>query len=78
MAARQVYLLPHIRGKGLGKYLLQELEKAIAKKGDRQIWIEIATVLREYLDCGLRLGWLINPQDQIIEIYRFPTSLFPR
>jgi Uma2 family endonuclease len=26
--------------------------------------------MREYLDCGLRLGWLINPQDQIVEIYR--------
>ena len=26
--------------------------------------------MREYLDCGLRLGWLINPQDQNVEIYR--------
>ncbi len=26
--------------------------------------------MREYLDCGLRLGWLINPQDSTIEIYR--------
>jgi Uma2 family endonuclease len=24
----------------------------------------------EYLDSGLRLGWLINPQDQRVEIYR--------
>lgn len=24
----------------------------------------------EYLDSGLRLGWLINPQDQTVEIYR--------
>lgn len=24
----------------------------------------------EYLDSGLQLGWLINPQDKIVEIYR--------
>ncbi|MDJ0661135.1 MAG: Uma2 family endonuclease [Crocosphaera sp.] len=24
----------------------------------------------EYLDAGLRLGWLINPQDHTVEIYR--------
>ncbi|MEM1252682.1 MAG: Uma2 family endonuclease [Cyanobacteria bacterium P01_H01_bin.21] len=26
--------------------------------------------MQEYLDSGLRLGWLINPQDKQIEIYR--------
>jgi Uma2 family endonuclease len=26
--------------------------------------------IQEYLDSGLRLGWLINPQDQQVEIYR--------
>ena len=26
--------------------------------------------MQEYLDSGLRLGWLINPQDQRVEIYR--------
>ena len=26
--------------------------------------------MQEYLESGLRLGWLINPQDQIVEIYR--------
>ncbi|GAB4276469.1 MAG: Uma2 family endonuclease [Oscillatoriaceae cyanobacterium] len=26
--------------------------------------------MREYLDAGVRLGWLINPQDQQVEIYR--------
>jgi len=26
--------------------------------------------MREYLESGLRLGWLINPQDQQVEIYR--------
>ncbi len=40
--------------------------------------------MNEYLDSGLRLDWLINPQDQRVEIYRqgqamqvlqLPTSL---
>ncbi|MEG4205030.1 Uma2 family endonuclease [Microcoleus sp. Pol7_A1] len=40
--------------------------------------------MQEYLNSGLRLGWLINPQDEQIEIYRhsreveivqFPVSL---
>jgi len=26
--------------------------------------------MQEYLRCGLRLGWLINPKDQQVEIYR--------
>ncbi|HIK10462.1 MAG TPA: Uma2 family endonuclease [Oscillatoriaceae cyanobacterium M33_DOE_052] len=26
--------------------------------------------MREYLDAGVRSGWLINPQDQQVEIYR--------
>jgi Uma2 family endonuclease len=30
----------------------------------------IQAKLQEYLDSGLRLGWLLNPQDQQVEIYR--------
>ena len=26
--------------------------------------------MQEYLNSGLRLGWLINPQEQQVEIYR--------
>ena len=26
--------------------------------------------MQEYLSCGLQLGWLINPQDSQVEIYR--------
>ncbi|MEM8641240.1 MAG: Uma2 family endonuclease [Cyanobacteria bacterium P01_G01_bin.54] len=26
--------------------------------------------LREYMSCGVRLGWLIDPQNQRVEIYR--------
>lgn len=44
---RKMYLLPHVRGLGLGKYLLQQLELTIAKDGFKQIWIETASVLTE-------------------------------
>jgi len=44
---RKMYLLPSARGLGLGKYLLQRLETAIAYRGFQQIWIETASVLKE-------------------------------
>ena len=44
---RKMYLLPQVRRSGLGRFLLQELEKAIAAKGFQQIWIETASVLVE-------------------------------
>ena len=44
---RKMYLLPQVRGKGLGKYLLLQLEKAIAIKNYQEIWLETASVLKE-------------------------------
>ena len=26
--------------------------------------------MREYIDCGIKLGWLINPDRKQVEIYR--------
>lgn len=31
---------------------------------------EVQAKMREYIDNGAQLGWLINPQDQQVEIYR--------
>jgi len=44
---RKMYLLPQVRGLGLGSYLLEQLETAIAQAGWQQIWIESASVLKE-------------------------------
>ncbi len=44
---RKMYLLPEVRGKGLGKYLLHQLETAIALQNYQEIWIETASVLVE-------------------------------
>ena len=44
---RKMYLLPEARGQGLGRYLLQVAEDAIAARGFTEIWVETATVLQE-------------------------------
>lgn len=31
---------------------------------------ELQNKMREYIDCGVKLGWLINPDDKQVEIYR--------
>lgn len=54
---RKMYLLPEARGVGLGKFLLIELENAIAKKGFTQIWIETASVLKEAVQLYERTGY---------------------
>ncbi len=57
---RKMYLLPIARGKGLGRYLLQELEKAIARRGFEQIWIETASVLAEAVKLYETSGYLLT------------------
>ena len=32
--------------------------------------VELQQKMLEYMDCGVRLGWLINPDDKQVEIYR--------
>jgi putative acetyltransferase len=44
---RKMYLHPSVRGQGLGRHLLHQLELAIATQGYQQIWIETASVLKE-------------------------------
>ncbi|WP_019507337.1 Uma2 family endonuclease [Pleurocapsa sp. PCC 7319] len=31
---------------------------------------ELQKKMKEYMDCGVRLGWLINPDEKQVEIYR--------
>ena len=42
-----MYLLPQVRGQGLGRYLLACLETEIQRRGFHHIWIETASVLKE-------------------------------
>ncbi|NJL90009.1 MAG: GNAT family N-acetyltransferase [Coleofasciculaceae cyanobacterium SM2_1_6] len=55
---RKMYLLSSVRGRGLGSYLLQELEKAITAAGWQQIWLETATVLEGAVHLYERRGYL--------------------
>ena len=54
---RKMYLLPSARGQGLGSFLLQQLETAIAARGFRTIWIETASVLQEAVQLYEQRGY---------------------
>ena len=47
---RKMYLMPEVRGLGLGKYLLEQLERAIAIKDYQEIWLETASILKEAVE----------------------------
>jgi putative acetyltransferase len=55
---RKMYLLPKVRGLGLGKFLLQQLETVIASRGFEQIWIETASILTEAVKLYESNGYL--------------------
>ncbi|WP_017711949.1 precorrin-3B C(17)-methyltransferase [Prochlorothrix hollandica] len=54
---RKFFLLPQVRGQGLGWRLLHHLEAAIAARGFRQIWVETVTVLTEATRLYSRNGY---------------------
>ncbi len=37
--------------------------------------VSIRAKMQEYIENGLRLGWLVNPQDEQVEIYRLGKSV---
>lgn len=55
---RKMYLLPPARGQGLGRFLLQSLEAAIAAKGFHQIRIETSSKLVEAVHLYEHHGYL--------------------
>ncbi len=54
---RKMYLDSTVRGKGLGRFLLQCLEQAIVDRGFATIWIETASVLVEAVQLYERSGY---------------------
>jgi putative acetyltransferase len=58
---RKMYLVPAVRGQGLGRFLLGELEVAIAHLGYTQIRIETASVLKEAVRLYEGNGYLPSP-----------------
>jgi putative acetyltransferase len=58
---RKMYLLPQVRGQGLGRHLLQQLEQTIIARGFQQIWIETASVLKEAVRLYENSGYRLSP-----------------
>jgi len=54
---RKMYLLPSVRGQGLGSFLLQTLESRIQAQGYQEIWVETASVLQEAIWLYERRGY---------------------
>lgn len=54
---RKMYLLRGVRGRGLGRFLLGQLERAIAHRGFQTIWVETASVLVEATKLYERSGY---------------------
>jgi putative acetyltransferase len=54
---RKMYLIPEVRGKGLGRYLLQSLEEAVTAKGYTHVWIQTASALKEAVQLYERNGY---------------------
>jgi putative acetyltransferase len=56
---RKMYLLATVRGKGLGRHLLQQLEQAVAAQGFQQIWLETATILQSAIKLYENSGYTL-------------------
>ena len=52
------------------KYLPVAPDFAIELMSPTDSLSELQNKMREYMDCGVRLGWLINPDEKQVEIYR--------
>lgn len=54
---RKMYLLPQARGKGVGKFLLKELEAVIKDRGFQEILLETASILKEAVSLYEKYGY---------------------
>jgi putative acetyltransferase len=55
---RKMYLLSDCRSQGLGRFLLNELEKSIQQKNYQEIWVETASILAEAVQLYESSGYL--------------------
>jgi len=58
-----------LAGKGTFAKICPDFVVELRSKSDRLS--ELQAKMREYIDNGARLGWLIDPQNHKVEIYRF-------
>ena len=55
---RKMFLLPEVRGRGLGRTLLRSLEAAAARRGFSEVWLETASVLKGAIALYERSGYV--------------------
>ncbi|MEO0408959.1 MAG: GNAT family N-acetyltransferase [Cyanobacteria bacterium P01_A01_bin.135] len=55
---RKMYLLPEVRGQGLGRFLLRAIEEAAAQRGFTEMWLETANSLKGAIALYERNGYL--------------------
>ncbi|NJN76040.1 MAG: GNAT family N-acetyltransferase, partial [Synechococcaceae cyanobacterium RL_1_2] len=60
---RKMYLAQAVRHRGLGRYLLQQLEQRIKELGFEGIWIETITTLPEAIALYEKTGYQLCPDD---------------
>lgn len=54
---RKMFILADHRGKGLGRWLLQALERSAVEKGFGEMWLETASVLKDAIRLYERNGY---------------------
>ena len=52
------------------KYLPLDPDFVLELMSPTDVLGQVQNKMREYINCGVRLGWLINPDDRQVEIYR--------
>lgn len=62
---RKMYLLPEVRRQGLGKFVLQTIEKDIRDRGFHSILLETASVLKEAISLYERSGYCLLPSEEV-------------
>ncbi|MEL7078528.1 MAG: Uma2 family endonuclease [Cyanobacteria bacterium J06582_2] len=52
------------------KYAPIDPDFVIELKSPSDDWQELQAKMTEYMNCDVKLGWLIDPEDKLVEIYR--------
>ena len=52
------------------KYAPIDPDFVIELKSPSDDWQELQTKMTEYMNCDVKLGWLIDPEEKLVEIYR--------
>ncbi len=62
---RKMYLLPSVRGQGIGRALLEDLIAAARRRGYTRVLLETASVLKEAIALYRRFGFVETHRDRL-------------